>query len=312
MGISTYNYNSIGIRQPYFIDSIRAMSQTPSVKIGSQNDVFIRTTPSIMPEVQELERLFPNNEIYKIYDDIVKEYGLENPPKLNFINQRGNADFASASHITNKIDLNLAKLLSPNMYKFLIEKDGELFYSYDKAAKRIRILDTENQSFIKDIIQSYKLKGADNCQAVKLSDDDKRKFIIQTLAHELEHCYQNQIIRHTEGLDHFNMLEKQIKNNPNYKPNPNLIEEKLAFINLKKMYLEHYSDKDFEKKYAQGSAEGQKALECYNASINYINAENDYEGYEHNALELDANIRGNQYLKEHYGDFEGISNKIDN
>ncbi len=309
MGISTYNYpqQSTNIKKFSYLDGIRNNVRKNHCAVGGlQQDTFVRSGENVCPETFELEKLFPNGEIYNICEDIIRNYGLETPPEIRFVSEKDNNDYASAKYITNKVDINLNKLLSPNMYKFKIKKGEKESYLFDDDTKRISIIDTTDKDLLNEVISYNKNKNnADSCTVEPLSDNDKRKLVIQTIAHELRHCYQRQIIRHTEGLDEFKMIEEQLRKNPN-KPKMNLIEEKLAYINLKNEYMKHYKEKDFEKIYTQSSLEGTKACEWYDAIVNYVNYESDYEGYKKNAIELDANNIGNQYLINNYGNFEGI------
>lgn len=254
-------------------------------------------------EQKELEKLFPDNELSAIFDNIVKEYGLENPPELELVyNSEGSADIAYATHISNKIVLNLDNILSPDIYKFLTEKDGKKEYCKNENSKQLRIIKTDKQSEIDTITEYNKQLGADDCKAEKLSDDDKRKYVISVLAHELEHCYQIQVVRHTEGLDAFKMIETQLKNSSN-KPKTNMLNEKIIFEELKRKYYANLKDDYTKKIYSKDSPQGQKAAEWYNASVNYTDFNKDYDTYIKNPLEVDANNRAHQYLTEHYGDF---------
>ena len=142
-----------------------------------------------------------------------------------------------------------------------------------------------------------------------MTDDDKRKLIIFTLAHELEHCYQYQIIRHTEGLDNFKMIETHLLNYPN-KPKLNMIDEKVLLYELRKQYFSNFSGEDFDKIYSKTSEEGQKAIEWYNAGVYYTDYKSDYNKYKLNPLELDANNRAHQYLTTHYGELDGLVENV--
>ena len=162
-------------------------------------------------------------------------------------------------------------------------------------AKSLRTLKTTNREDINTITDFYIKSGADKCSAIPLSDEDKRKLIIFSLAHELEHFYQNQVVRHTEGLDEFDMIKTQLSRKTDIPEN--VLEQ------LKQKYESNYGEKDKSKIYSQDSPEGKLAQEWYQASINYTDYNEDYETYANNPLEADANNRANKYLTEHFGDF---------
>lgn len=313
MGIGQLNYSQYcsGVNSRYIGYSNPSRTKIAVGLNSSGQDTFVKTSgvnssepPASCAVINELNRLFPNGEIYKIYDDIVKEYGLETPPEFKLeADSKGNTDYASTSHISNSVTLNLDNMLAPDMYKFLTEKNGQKSYCYDDDLKRIKVIKTSDRADLDAIIAYNKQLGADNCTAVPLTDDDKRKLIISSLAHELEHCYQNQIIRQTEGLDEFDMITTQIKNNPDNR-RMNLIEQTLMFYKIKDKYNSHHPQSSVEKLYSQDSTQGRKAVEWYNATVNYTDFNSDYASYKNNPLELDANEKANRYLIEHYGDFE--------
>ena len=298
-----------GINSAQFYPQIKLIKRNYSQSVnntqtnGLTQDTFVKTNNTQSYYEKELDRLFPNGELHKIYNDISKEYGLENPPKIKLNPYPDATDYMATSHISNDVMVNLGTLLAPNQYKFTFEKNGKKPYCYDDVTKRIRIVQTSNPEDLKLISDYNKQLGADNSVAVPLTDDDKRKMVISSLAHELEHCKQNQVIRHTQGLDEFQMITSQLKPTLD-KRQVNLIDQTILNMVLKNKYNQSHYPTDNVKIYSKDSPEGKKAYEWYNAEVNYINYEQDYNGYKNNPIEKDANERAHEYLVKHYGEFE--------
>ena len=61
----------------------------------------------------------------------------------------------------------------------------------------------------------------------------------------------------------------------------------------------------FAKIYSKNSKEGQQAQIWYDATVGYKNHDMNYEENINNPLETNANERAYQYLKSHFGYFEG-------
>ena len=168
MGINSCHYQPINFKfgRTSVIDNYRQSMRGNKFSFNKvDSDTFVSTASEKTFEMGELERLFPNGEINKIYNNIVKEYGLEKPPKLKLISNSNSDDYASSFQISNAIDLNLDNLVSKNMYKFKIKQAGKEFYSYDNDQNRIVIIKTDDKSVINSITEYNKSLGADECFA---------------------------------------------------------------------------------------------------------------------------------------------------
>lgn len=284
------------------INNARQLSFTPYSKTlrnwGVNSDVFQKTTGSKTIENKEIERLFPNGELNKIYNNIANHYGLEVPPTLELINDfdKGDRGYYSAHNNSVKIVLDFLK---PEARKFLIEKDGQKFYTVGDS--RGLLFRTKEEDIKKEqkYIESLGLKAAPE----PLTDDDKKKLMVFLLAHELSHAYQNQIIRHTEGLNEWDMIKSRFNNK---KPQGmNLIELQLFLLDRKKEYNISHNNMNFEKIYSQNSEEGKQAKIWYDSSVGYQKPEDNYQENINNPLEIYANEKAYKYLKENFGYFEG-------
>lgn len=297
MGINTYNYTAMNLNRTLFIDSIRqSMRNNPAFTNELKRDTFVKSSDAV--ELKELERLFPNGEIYQIYDSISKEYGLINPPELKIINDQTCTDKGLFDAVNNTVTLNLLDL-NPSTKKYMLEMEGKKWFNLDESGYTLKT--DSNQKIIDQNLKNIKNAGMIG-KAVDLTDDDKRKVIIFTLAHELEHCYQHQQMDKTEGISSLNAIKQRCANQMK---NVNLIEKYLFMHKLEKDYLIHNKNIP-QKQYTQTSEEGRQAIEWYNAKINYTKVNNGYEDYINNPLETDANKRANEYLVKNYGNFQNV------
>ena len=107
----SFGNNSVSFKGQFVINNTNG-SQLPSFcphsKIARKlcNDVFIQISKEKQAEaVNELNRLFPNNELNQIYNKIVEEYGIENPPQF-VIDTHDDRVGAAYHNKTNSIILN--------------------------------------------------------------------------------------------------------------------------------------------------------------------------------------------------------------
>ena len=250
--------------------------------------------------MKELSRLFPNNELYDICNKIEKEYGLEYPPQIA-IARTLNPDLCSYNHITNSISLDLG-ILNKNMYKQYVEyKDasGNYIKGYIPNMFDGRVsIDTKEEAEKKVPPQGCNLKR----KIVPLSDDDKRKYIIFVLAHELRHALQAQIINRSEGLGMYNLLKEK-----DMQEAGNLIERKLTELNFDKKYRTlEWSKYPQTVIYEKGSKKWEIGNEFYKASLNYTDPNQNALEYHLNLTEADANNSAEKYLDKDYNGFDKL------
>jgi len=296
MGINSYNNLGQNPRLQTIssLDSLRKSIRMKNTGVSVPvKDTFTKNVSGV--EMQELDRLFPNGDIHRIFNDIVKEYGIENPPELIIMNKKESNDRGLFDVIQNRVILNLIDI-DPNARKYLLETDELKWYSLDKHNQCLKVDSNPNdiERNLSDI-QKAGLTG----KAVPLTDDDKRKMIIFTLAHELEHCVQDQTINKTEGLFSLNAVKERCYQQ---RKNKNLIDWYMFTKELEQTYMEKHKYLP-EKIYPINSPEGKKALEWYNSKITYIDPIKDSDTYLNNPLEVDANNRAAAYIKKHYGGF---------
>lgn len=261
------------------------------------NDCFIKKTSSVPDEIEEL---FPNGEFEKIYNDIVKKYGITNPPKIVWGSLDNNADGRCDPEV-NTIFFDHKNLLEKK-YKVLIEytdSDGQIKSGYQPSSLNLVAAYKDEEAFYKDAkadCDRFEIKY----RLVPLTNDDKRKQIIFRFAHELEHAFQYQAVNQTEGLSLYDLLKEiRIKNDKN------LISKNIFLLTWDKKFNEIYGN-NTTKIYKKDSKEGQFASKIYDAAINYPYYKKGSIEYYNNFLERDANARGYAYLIKNYGNFDNI------
>ena len=307
MGINVYNNQTsyAYISSPLFIDYARQNMKGERYR-ELKKDSFERRCPVVRPEIYELERLFPNGEFTKIYDDLSKSYELQYPPKW-IVGKFDQNYLGRYDHFFNIMTLDLEMLRKP-MYKVMLEyKDSEgkdiKGYMPSRTDGRISIIDPK---IIKDKSFADKMNML-NSKNVKtsfapLTDDDKRKYVISVITHELKHASQIQTINQTEGLE-----IKQLFWDSNSNRTKNLIDKKLFALGYENIFKNSFwADKPKRIKYEKNSDKATYAKKMYDGFTNYTNAKDNFDKYALNPVELDANTTAKKYLAQHYGDFENI------
>ena len=281
----------------------------PKSKYARQmaTDVFIKLDNQYKTEAaKEIDTLFPNGELNKIYDKITEAYGIENPPQ--FIIADNNVSNAAASynqeHNTVKFNPRFINKLN-NFKKTYVEfqdANGKIISGYTPdpdVRSKIGFMTTE-QTYLaeKDFFDKKGIKS----RLEPYNDDDKRKYIIFVLAHELRHALQAQIINRSEGLGMYNLLKEK-----DMQEAGNLIERKLTELNFDKKYrILEWSKYPQTVIYEKGSKKWEIGNEFYKASLNYTDPNQNALEYHLNLTEADANNSAEKYLDKDYNGFDKL------
>jgi len=303
MTVSSVN-NSVNFKGQFVINNTNG-SQLPSFcphsKIARKlcNDVFIKISQEKQAEaVKELERLFPNNELNQIYNKIVKDYGIENPPQF-VINPHDTRVGAAYHNKTNSIILNPAMISDSKncmKIKFEFESNGKTITGYYPALDKpgeIKYVNSE-KSYLP--IKTHLEKKGIKSSIEPLTDNDIRKTVILTLAHELRHAYQAQLINQCEGLGMYKLLKEQA-----LEGRKNLIDRKITELNFDNQYKTYnWSKYPTNIKYKKGTDEWNHINKIYDATLHYTPVTVDYKKYITNPIEIDADSVSAQYLENNY------------
>ena len=268
-----------------FTSSVASNPNTDSVSFRSQKDIYL----------EKLNQLFPNGELDRVYKDINKDFGIDVPPQLKFY---GDNDGVAAGGFTferNEIAMSLSDLLSSDT-KIVGIKDGKRTVLVSPKVKLPLFVDNKSANeFIKLHSQHGNL-GFDELVAEPLSEEEKKKLVIQKIAHEVIHAQQHMIMRQTEGIG-----EKEIIKAWTHQKPKNMIDRAILGFKVRDLYNKSvWGDMpETEKTIPNGSPKSVMAHIWLEAVRNYppVNS----PAYEKNPIEVDAYERSAQYLKQKYG-----------
>lgn len=269
----------------------------PINKQNSTDSVHIRTKKEIY--IDRMQQLFPNNELQELYDSINKDFGIDRPAHLRFL--ESSTDKAAAGGFTfskNEITLDMSDLLDSDT-KIVGIKDGKRTVLTSPKCGLPMFCDKKNAMLLLYVQSKRGNMGFDKLVAEPVTPEDQKKFIALKIAHEVVHAQQHMKMRQTEGIG-----EKEIlKAWSHAKPSKNLIEQKLVDIVVENCYKKSYWGNEplTETSIKADSEEGKLAKEWLEAVRNYPPV--DSPEYEKNAIEVDAYKRSAEYIKDKYGEW---------
>ena len=258
-----------------------------------QPDVFVPEDKKTY-YMKELDRLFPNGELDKIYNSMGKELGIDYQPNLHFVGEGDGIMAGGYTFSQNKIFIDLQDLLGHDT-KILGVKNGikkQILSPSDGIPLFIK--DSLAQPFIEMHNRNGSL-GYEKLITEPLSDEDKRKFTILKLNHELVHAQQHMIMRQTEGIGTKKILQAWV----HLKPATNLVAQK-QIDNQTNEYLKKtfWADKSDNIKIPKNSPAAAMAYIWLDAVQNYPPV--DSPEYKKNALENHAYQQSYQYIVKNY------------
>ncbi len=260
-----------------------------TVKIRSRKEI----------NIEKLQKLFPNGELQRVYDEINKDFGIDRAPHLRFVGNNDGVVAGGFTYSKNEISMSLEDLVESDT-KIVGIKDGKrtvltspknklpLFVSKQMALVSVAAL-AKNGNL-----------GYDKLIIEPLTEDEHKKFIVQKIAHEVVHAQQHMVMRQTEGIG-----EKEIIAAWTHAKPQNMIDKAILGFKVKDMFDKSYwADKpETEKTISPDSEMGQKAKEWLEAVRNYPKV--DSPEYEKNAIEVDAYNRSAEYADKKFGPWEG-------
>ena len=262
------------------------MSQNvDTVNFRSKKDIYI----------DKLNKLFPDGGIEKVYNDIIKDLGLENPPELKFVSDDDGVQAGGFTFSKNEISLSLSDILDSD-YK-IVGISGDKRTVVTSPSVQLPLF--TNQKTAQMVVYSKSKSGNmgyEKLAAEPLTEDEQRQFIVQKISHELIHAQQHQIMCQTEGIGPIEVSKAWT----HFKPK-NLIEKYLFDMSAKKFHNKSYwGDKpEPDKIYSSDSAQGRLAKIWLEAVRNYPPV--DSPDYVKNPIEVDAYTRSAQYAHDKYG-----------
>lgn len=186
-----------------FTSSVVSNPNTGLVSFRSQKDIYL----------EKLNQLFPNGELDRVYKDINKDFGIDIPPQLKFY---GDNDGVAAGGFTferNEIAMSLSDLLGSDT-KIVGIKDGKRTVLVSPKVKLPLFVDKKSADDFLKLHSQHGNLGFDSLVAEPLTEEEKKKLVIQKIAHEVVHAQQHMIMRQTEGIGEKEVLKAWIHEKP--------------------------------------------------------------------------------------------------
>lgn len=268
-----------------FTSSVASKPNTDTVSFRSQKDIYL----------DKLNKLFPNGELEKVYNDINKDLGIDIPPELKFYGDNDGVTAGGFTFERNEIGMSLSDLLGSDT-KIVGIKNGKRTVLVSPKVKLPLFVDKKSaDEFVKMHSQHGNL-GFDQLVAEPLTEEEQKKLVVQKLAHELIHAQQHMIMRQTEGIG-----EKEIIKAWTHEKPKNMIDKAILGFKVRNLYNKSYwSDKPETKQTIP--ANSPKAIMAHL----WLEAVRNYPPvgspeYERNPIEVDAYERSAKYLKDKFG-----------
>lgn len=259
--------------------------------VSQPNDSFQSTmTPETIAR-KKFDSLFPNGEIDKIYNQINKDFKIDNPAKLNFVYDETSQLGGGFTFNKNEIEMNLYDLMMCDK-KIVGIKNGKKIPLVSPKEKLPLFIDNKTA---KQFVEQQNKNGSfgfDKLVVEDVTPQEYKKFIVQKIAHECVHAKQHQILQETEGIG----TKAIIKAWTHAKPK-NMIEENSLnnFVEKKYQTTPWANLPEPEIKYKKGSVTYQKAMVLLDAIQNYPPITSPL--YTVNPLEREAFDVSAQYVK---------------
>ena len=269
---------------PAFQKVIRPFMISPKElsRLGSnvRVDSFEHTISQKEIYMKELKKLFPENTLFNLYSKMNKDFGIDYPARLTFF-----ANPASKSNYhfeRNTIGLNLMDCLDRE-YK-IVEKTKS-------GDKTVFSMVSNMPLFLKsdEAQEVFQSKYGEGFELVRLTPFEKRKYVLQTLAHNVIHSQQFMLMRQTKNLGAGEVLYAKT-NLKNFNQNRKQIGEQL----IKGTFWDKHQTKEtFEYE----SSFGRQALVWLSDLTSTKGQEFSFK------MENDANTRAYNYIKATFGDY---------
>lgn len=242
-------------------------------------------------QLRKLYRLFSKDELKSIYNSINKDFGIDNPAKLKFVNNKNTGIGGGYNFFNNKIKMDLADLVDSNT-KIIGIKNGKATLLTSPTEKLPLFVDRKSaQAFVNKQALADNM-GFDKLVIAPVTRDEHRKFIIQKIAHEIIHSQQHMIMRKSDSVGSKEIIKAWNKERVE---NPFL----RAYYNFRIYFA--YTKKALEKESIAtktlANDEIAKKFLCAVQEYGHFGAKN----YFQNTLETDANERAAAYITNKYG-----------
>ena len=262
----------------------------------SANNIEVSSAPvQQMSNMDKLNNLFPQGELQKIYNDISKELKLDYTPNLKLLNDYTEGWAGGYTFNKNEITLCLKELLNSD-YKIVGVKNGKKSVLVSPQSGIPLFADKAlADTFIKNAA-SNRNYGYDSIEIVPTTQEDKKRYVVQKVCHELIHAQQHMILRQTEGVGEKGIIKAWTH------LNANTPEEKQKLDNITEQIYKtsFWADKPLTPiQIKRDNLIGMLAMNWLESIKNYPPVDSPL--YNRCAIEVDAYRRSADYVYKKYG-----------
>jgi len=299
VSFSTNTYPDFSILQNRFTNPIKVEKENSIVTKSVNNaDCFVAGSEN-KSRMEKLNDLFPNHELEIFYSKMNNDFGIDTPAKLKFTDDSTSNVGGGYTFAKNEINMNLSDLIDSNT-KIIGIKDGKETVLISEEEQLPLFVDKKSaEEFVKEQSKNGNL-GYDRLITKPVTKEEQKKFILQKIAHEIVHAQQHMIMRNSDDIKTFQIMQAWDEYTPD-----NFAEK--VFYNLKtfidyKTSVWNKVDKNNRVNNNELNEEDEENAENWFVAIeNY--APVDTKEYLDNELEKDANQRASEYIAEKFGNW---------
>lgn len=273
--------------------AIQSVSTNSALANNAATDVLsLRSKKEIY--MDRLNQLFPNGGIDKLYNDINKDFNIDYPADLKFYAGDDGVMAGGFTFSKNEISFSLSDLLDFDT-KIVGVKNGKKITLTSPSCMLPLFIDKKSAEEFIQIHSKNGNLGFDELIVEPLTDDDRRQYITQKVAHEVIHAQQHMIMRQTKGIGTKEILKAWTHQKPK-----NMIEKTLLDIQTMNAYNNSYwaNIEENQPIIDKESSSGVLANVWLEAIRNYPRV--DSPEYVKNPIEVDAYIRSAKYARNIY------------
>lgn len=281
----------------YALNPVRNQNAQAKAPSFTGEDSFVKSTSSDSIYVQQMNELFPNGSLDKIYAVINKEFGIDKPANLKLYGPSDGIQAGGYTFSKNEIGMSMQEFVDNN-HKVVGIKDGKK-YTIMTPDTKLPLFATKElcEGFVKAQQNSFKAIF-DKLEVEPISKDEQRKFVLQRLAHEIIHAQQHMIMRQTSDIGEIE-IEKAWTH---YIPNTQSDVENFNKGALKYHQTTYWGTQAPTVRTIPANSQiGQLAHTWLEAIRKYPPV--DSPEYKTNAIEVDAYNRSYQYVVQRFGKY---------
>lgn len=257
------------------------------------NDSFEKSQQVSNPQLEELNKLFPNGGVEKSYANMAKFLGLDIVPKLVLDADDRGAAGGGFTFNKNEINLSLKDLLYDKQV-VIVRSDGAYKPLVSPFEKTPIVASQELcQEFVEKQQAMFNKIGL-KLEVKNMTVQDRQKYIKQKMCHELVHAQQHMIMRQTSDIGEKEIIKAWTHLGPEN-------DEDVKQLNkiVDNIYSRSYwAGKPDTKATIDPNSEKGKLAHVWLEAVRHYAAPDTPE-YKQNAIEIDAYNRASEYVNKY-------------